>query len=81
MNQRSQGLMMFKALTGFLQYKGAEGIASRTVEGYRRDLKVWIESQGDQDILEIESQQILAFLNYSATIMCRAVSPEATLAN
>ena len=67
MNQRTPGLVMSKALTGFLQYKGAEGIASRTVEGYRRDLKVWIEYQGDQDILEIESQHILAFLNYMRT--------------
>jgi integrase/recombinase XerD len=55
---------MSKALTGFLQYKGAEGVAPTTVEGYKRDLKVWIEYQGDQDILEIESQHILAFLNY-----------------
>ena len=67
MNQRPQGLMMSKALTGFLQYKGAEGVASTTVVGYKRDLKVWIEYQGDQDILEIESQHILAFLNYMRT--------------
>ena len=67
MNQRPQGLVMSKALTGFLQYKGAEGVAPTTVEGYKRDLKVWIEYQGDQDILEIESQHILAFLNYMRT--------------
>jgi hypothetical protein len=29
-----------KAQTGFLQYKSAEGLASVTVDGYRRDLKL-----------------------------------------
>jgi integrase/recombinase XerD len=67
MNQRPQGLLASKALTGFLQYKGAEGLAQVTVNGYRRDLKLWIEYQGDQDILEIESQHILTFLNYMRT--------------
>ena len=67
MNQRPPGLLLSKALTGFLQYKGAEGIASRTVDGYRRDLNHWIEYQGDGDILKVEPKHILTFLNYMRT--------------
>jgi integrase/recombinase XerD len=67
MNQRPPGLLLSKALTGFLQYKGAEGIASRTVDGYRRDLNHWIEYQGDGDIFKVEPKHILTFLNYMRT--------------
>jgi integrase/recombinase XerD len=67
MNQRPQGLNVSKAVIGFLQYKSAEGIAPVTVSGYERDLKLWIEYQGDMDIFEIGSQHILSFLNYLRT--------------
>ena len=67
MNQRPQGLLVSKAMTGFLQYKSAEGLAPVTVSGYERDLRLWIEFQGDLDILKIESQHILSFLNYLRT--------------
>ncbi len=46
MNQRSTGLSASKALTGFLQYKSAEGLALVTAGGHERDLKLWIEYQG-----------------------------------
>jgi hypothetical protein len=32
-NQRPQGLQVDKAITGFLQYKSAEGLAPVTVDG------------------------------------------------
>jgi len=32
-----------KAVTGFLQYKSAKGLAAVAVEGYRHDLKLWIK--------------------------------------
>ncbi len=67
MNQRSTGLSASKALTGFLHYKTAEGLAPVTVVGYARDLKLWIEYQGDIDIGEIHSQHIVAFLSYLRT--------------
>jgi integrase/recombinase XerD len=67
MNQRPQGLKVQKAITGFLQYKSAEGLAPVTVSGYERDLKLWIEYQGDMNILRVESTSILAFLNYLRT--------------
>jgi integrase/recombinase XerD len=67
MNQRPQGLNVSKAVVGFLQYRSAEGLVPVTVSGYERDLKLWIEYQGDMDILEIGSTQVLAFLNYLRT--------------
>ena len=67
MNQRPQGLNVSKALTCFLQYKSAEGLAPVTVTGYERDLKLWIEYQGDLDIITVTSQHILSFLNYLRT--------------
>jgi len=67
MNQRPQGLKMSNAMTGFLQYKSAEGLAPVTVDGYERDLKLWMEYQGDLNIFQINSQHILSFLNYMRT--------------
>lgn len=64
MNQRPQGLKVQKAITGFLQYKSAEGLAPVTVSGYERDLKLWIEFRGDVNICDVRSGNILAFLNY-----------------
>jgi integrase/recombinase XerD len=64
MNQRPQGLKVQKAITGFLQYKSAEGLAPVTISGYERDLKLWMEYQGDVNIGNVQSGSILAFLNY-----------------
>jgi integrase/recombinase XerD len=66
-NQRPQGLQADKAITGFLQYKSAEGLAPVTVDGYERDLKLWLEYQGELDIGKITSKHILSFLNYLRT--------------
>ena len=67
MNRRPSGLSVSKALTGFLQYKSAEGLAPVTVTGYERGLKLWLEYQGDQDIRQMRSQHIVAFLTYLRT--------------
>jgi len=67
MNQRPQGLIISKALTGFLQYKSAEGLAPITVSGYERDIKLWIEYQGDVDVFTIQTQHILSYLNFLRT--------------
>ncbi len=64
MNRRPQGLEASKAVVGFLQYKGAEGLAPITVAGYERDLKLWIDHMGDIDVVRITPQHILSFLNY-----------------
>lgn len=46
MNHRPQGLEASKAIVGFLQYKGAEGLVPITFAGYERDLKFWLEHMG-----------------------------------
>ena len=53
MNRRPQGLEASKAVIGFLQYKGAEGLAPVTVAGYERDLKLWIDHMGGIDVVRI----------------------------
>src|SRR6266511_4552257 len=67
MNQRPTGLNVTKAITGFLQYKSAEGLSPVTVTGYDHDLKLWIEYQGDMDVAQVETTHILAYLNYLRT--------------
>jgi len=67
MNHRPTGLIISKAVIGFLQYKSAEGLAPVTVSGYERDLNLWIEYQGDVEIPTIESQHILSYLNFLRT--------------
>ena len=59
MNQRATGLNVTKAITGFLQYKSAEGLSPVTVTGYDHDLKLWIEYQGDMVVAEVETTHIL----------------------
>ena len=58
MNQRPTGLNVTKAMTGFLQYKSAEGLSPVTVSGYDHDLKLWIEYQGDMDVASKWKQHI-----------------------
>ena len=46
MNQQPTGLNVTEAITGFLQYKSAEGLSPVIVSGFDRDLKLWIKYQG-----------------------------------
>jgi site-specific recombinase XerD len=50
-----------KSITGFLQYKSAEGLAPVTVSGYERDLNLWIEYQGDMNVAKVETHHILSY--------------------
>jgi len=54
MNRRSEGSMLIsKAITGFVNYKLAEGLSQRTVDSYQRTLSKWISHQGDKYIHEV----------------------------
>ena len=64
MNQRPQGLQVSKAMTGFLQYKQAEGLSPATVFNYERDLKLRLKYLGDMDVGLITSTHLLNFVNY-----------------
>ena len=67
MNNRSSGLRVSDSIEGFLQFKLAEGLSPRTVVGYRHDLKEWLNYAGDKDIIQVNAQEIRAFLIYLRT--------------
>ena len=54
MNRRPTGsLSLAKAISGFLQYKAAEGLSPNTLQSYQRDLKLWLEYAGDIPLHQI----------------------------
>ncbi len=55
MNRRPSGLKASQALSGFLQYKSAEGLAPSTMIGYQHDVRLWIEYVGETDLAEVRS--------------------------
>ncbi len=67
MNRRPQGLLISKAVTGFLQFKAAEGLSARTTDSYRRMLAQWRELQKDVEVSSITTQQLRDYLNYRRT--------------
>ena len=62
MNRRPSGLKLDKAVTGFLQYKAAEGLSPRTLVGYEHDLKLWVKYAGDVDVSAVTTPEIRAYL-------------------
>ena len=67
MNRRSQGLLLSKCVTGFIQYKYAEGLSPTTIDSYERILNKWLERQADGDVCQIASQDIRAYLAWLRT--------------
>lgn len=65
MNRRSSGsLAISKAITGFVNYKLAEGLSQRTVDSYERILAQWLEYQQDVPIGDISSKEITTYLTW-----------------
>jgi integrase/recombinase XerD len=67
MNRRSPGLLISKAIRGFIQYKSAEGLSPRTLICYQHDLDLWLEIQGDRDVKQVTTQELREYLNYMRT--------------
>ena len=67
MNRRPPGLKTAKAIEGFLQYKTAEGLSPRTIESYRRDLELWEQHTGEQEVSKVTTQQLRAYITYMLT--------------
>ena len=67
MNRRPSGLKLDKAVTGFMQYKTAEGLSPRTLVGYEHDLKLWVKYADDVDVSAVTSQDIRAYLAWLRT--------------
>jgi len=65
--KHNSGLSISKAILGFIQYKGAEGLSPRTLVGYEHDLNLWLEIQGDCDLTQITTQELREYLNYMRT--------------
>jgi integrase/recombinase XerD len=67
MNRRSPGLLISKAIPGFIQYKSAEGLSPRTLICYQHDLELWLEIQGDRNVQRVTTQEFREYLNYMRT--------------
>ncbi len=68
MKRRPQGsLVLSKAVTGFLQYKAAEGLSPNTLQSYERDLKLWQIYAGDILVEDISTKLIQAYLVWLRT--------------
>jgi len=55
-------LKISQAVQGFLQYKAAEALSPRTIEGYQHDLQKWIEHIGNVDVAKISAESLRAYL-------------------
>ncbi len=66
-NRRPPGLKTVKAIQGFLQFKSAEGLSPRTIDGYRHDLRQWIKYQGEMIVGEVTPQMLRGYLGYMLT--------------
>ncbi len=67
MKRRPPGFLLSKAITGFLQYKAAEALSPRTIEGYHHDLMKWLAYTGDKDVAKITTQDLRAYLAWLST--------------
>ena len=68
MNRSSLGLLsLSKAITGFVNFKMAEGLSHRSVDSYQRILEKWVEFSGDKDIGAITHNDITQYLGWLRT--------------
>jgi integrase/recombinase XerD len=62
MNRQPPILKLSKAISGFLQYKAAEGLSPRTLECYEQHLKNLLTYAGDIDVCQVPSPQLRDYL-------------------
>ena len=62
MNRRPPGLSISKAVTGFLQFKVAEGLSPTTTFNYERILNQWLEYQEDIDVVDVTNKRVRDYL-------------------
>ena len=68
MNRRPSGsLLLSKAISGFLQYKAAEGLSPNTLRSYDHDLKLWLEYTTDTPINWLKSPKVRDFFVWLRT--------------
>ena len=68
MNRRPlNSLPLQKAITGFVNYKTAEGLSDRSVDSYRRILERWAEFAGNKNVAQFTDHDINSYLVYMRT--------------
>jgi len=68
MNRRPlNSLALSKAITGFVNFKTAEGLSERSVDFYRRILEHWAEFAGNKKVVQITDHDINSYLVYMRT--------------
>lgn len=68
MNRRPlNSLPLGKAITGFKNYKTAEGLSQRSVDSYKQILEYWMEYSGNKKITQFTDHDINAYLVYMRT--------------
>ncbi|MEI7849724.1 MAG: tyrosine-type recombinase/integrase [Chloroflexota bacterium] len=66
MNRKPSGssMLLSKAIVGFLSFKEAEGLTSRTLDSYKKILEKWQERIGDGEVGKIDSRNVITYLNW-----------------
>jgi len=60
-------LPLGKAITGFVNYKIAEGLSDRSVDSYKRILEHWAEYAGNKCVTQFTDHDINTYLVYMRT--------------
>jgi len=63
----SSSLLLRKAITGFLNYKTAEGLSDSSIDSYRRILDHWADYVGDRSIAQLTDHDINSYLVFMRT--------------
>ena len=63
----SNSLPLRTAITGFLNYKTAEGLSQRSVDSYKRILDQWAEYAGNKKVNQFTDHDLNAYLVYMRT--------------
>jgi integrase len=63
----SNSLPLLTAITGFVNYKTAQGPSQRSIDSYKRILDQWAEYAGNQKFAQINDSEINKYLVYLRT--------------
>jgi integrase/recombinase XerD len=63
----SNSLPLLTAITGFVNYKTAQGLSQRSVDSYKRILEQWAEYLGNKKVAQFTDPDMNAYLVYIRT--------------
>ena len=67
MSRRSSGLLLSKAVAGFLQFKAAEAVSKSTMTSYTQHLRDWVNHCGDMELSKLTTEDLCAYMAYLRT--------------